>query len=310
MAGRRQPVPEQYAAVYEGYAAALRRARNLDPDTRRAYDSRVRGYLAWLATAGLDGERPLADPHDRDFAARDYQAHLKAVRKLRPRTVLAHLTALDHFYSHLGLGPVLVRRDPPPRRAPRGLGAREQKRYLRAAERRLLARDRAIARLLFYTGLRVGELAALDTEDVALSARKGLVIVRSGKGGKTREVPLVDPSARAALGEWLAERRTWPGAGTSALFLNRRGGRLSTRSVDLLVGALALDADLVDDRGKPAISAHTIRHTFGTNLIRAGTDIVLVAELMGHNDLETTRLYTLPTQADVETALATLPADQ
>jgi site-specific recombinase XerC len=76
---------------------------------------------------------------------------------------------------------------------PRSLGAWEQKRYLRAAERRPNARDRAIARLLFYTGLRVGELAALDTDDVAVSARKGLITVRSGKGSKTRGVPLVNP---------------------------------------------------------------------------------------------------------------------
>lgn len=66
----------------------------------------------------------------------------------------------------------------------------------------------------------------------------------------------------------------------------------------------------MDDRGKPAISAHSIRHTYGTNLIRVGTDIVLVAELIGHNDLETTRLYTLTTEADVKAAVARLPADQ
>lgn len=60
----------------------------------------------------------------------------------------------------------------------------------------------------------------------------------------------------------------------------------------------------MDDRGKPAISAHSIRHTYGTNLIRVGTDIVLVAELIGHNDLETTRLYTLTTEADVKAAVA------
>jgi integrase/recombinase XerC len=72
---------------------------------------------------------------------------------------------------HLGLDRPRVRRDKPPRRAPRALDARQQKRYLRAAERRPLARDRAIGRLPFYTGLRVGELTALDTGDVALSAR-------------------------------------------------------------------------------------------------------------------------------------------
>ena len=309
MAGLRQQVPARFAAVYMGYAAALARAP-LDADTRRAYDSRVRGYLAWLATEDPGEPSPLGDPHARDFAARDYRAHLKTARKRSASTVNAHLTALDHFYVHLGLGRVQVRRDRLPKRAPRALDTREQKRYLRAAERRPLARDRAIGRLLFYTGLRVSELVALDMDDVPLSARKGKVIVRSGKGGNSREVPLVDPSGRAAQAEWNAERAGWPGGGTPALFLNRRGGRLSSRAVDQLLDELAVDADLVDDNGKPAISAHNVRHTFGTNLIRAGVDIVVVAELMGHEDLETTRLYALPTEADVEAAVARLPADQ
>ena len=74
MAGRRQPVPGRYAAVYQGYAAALQHAP-LDGDTRRAYGSRVRGFLAWLAIAELDRHDPLGDPHDRDFAARDYRTY-------------------------------------------------------------------------------------------------------------------------------------------------------------------------------------------------------------------------------------------
>jgi site-specific recombinase XerD len=205
---------------------------------------------------------------------------------------------------------VRVRRDQLPRRSPKALGAREQKRYLRAVERRSLARDRALGRLLFYAGLRVSELVALDTDDVPLSARKGKVIVRSGKGGDSREIPLLDPSARAAVTGWKTERASWRGADGPALFLNRRGGRLSARAVDQLLDELAADADLVDEGGGPDASAHTVRHTFGTNLLRNGVDIVTVAELMGHRRLDTTRLYTLPTAADLEDAVATLPADQ
>ena len=144
-----------------------------------------------------------------------------------------------------------------------------------------------------------------------LSARKGRVIVRAGKGGDSRVIPLVDASARKAVAEWKAERAGWRGAAdTPALFLNRRGGRLSARSVDQLVDELAADADLVDDTGKPAVSAHELRHTFGTNLLRSGSDVGVVAELMGHHTLATTQLYTQPTEADVEAAVARLPADQ
>jgi site-specific recombinase XerD len=77
-----------------------------------------------------------------------------------------------------------------------------------------------------------------------------------------------------------------------------------------LLDALAADADLVDDDGHAVASAHTLRHTFGTNLLRSGVDIVTVAELMGHRRLDTTRLYTLPTERDLEDAVAKLPTDQ
>jgi site-specific recombinase XerD len=309
--GARVRVPERYAAVFDGYAAALEHAP-LDADTRRAYDSRVRSYLAWLGSAPVTGPDPLADPHGRDFAGRDYRSYLKTVAKRAASTVNAHLTALDHFYDYyLGLGAVHVQRDQLPRRAPRALEAREQKRYLRAVETRKLARDRAIGRLLFYSGVRVDELVSLDEGDVPLSARKGKVIVREGKGGGSREIPLVDQAARASVAEWTKERATWPRAGDNpALFLNRRGGRLTARSVDQLLDDLAADADLVDDDGKPTASAHVIRHTFATNLLRSGVDIVTVAELMGHGSIETTRLYTLPTERDLEDAVAKLPTDQ
>jgi site-specific recombinase XerC len=309
LAGQRQQVPDQFAAVYEGYAAALDCAR-LDDNTRRVYDSRVRGYLAWLAAAALDGLAPLADPHDRDVAVGAYRTHLKTIAKRKPSTVRAHLTTLDHFYvQHLDLDRPRVSHDEPPRRAPRGLDGRQQKRYLRAVERRPLARDRAIGRLLLGSGVRISELVALDTGDVPLSARKGRVIVRAGKGSDTREVPLTDPDTRAAVREWETEWPSW-GADTPALFVNRRGGRLSARAIGHLVSELAIEASLLEENGKPAISAQTLRHSFGTNLVRAGTDILTVAARMGHHDLETTRLYTLPTGADVEAAVAQPPADQ
>ncbi len=109
------------------------------------------------------------------------------------------------------------------------------------------------------------------------------------------------------MADWKRERASWPGADTSAQFLNRRGGRLSDRAVNLLLDEIDADADVVDD-GRPALSAHTLRHTFGTNLTRSGVDVVTVAQLMGHKRLETARRYTLPTQTDMEAAVAHLLA--
>jgi integrase/recombinase XerC len=93
-----------------------------------------------------------------------------------------------------------------------------------------------------------------------------------------------------------------------ALFINRRGGRLSTRFLGTIMNDIGADAGLTGADGEPRTSPHVIRHTFGTNLVRgAGVDIVLVAELMGHKQLDSTRRYTLPTEADLMDAVSRLP---
>jgi integrase/recombinase XerC len=112
-------------------------------------------------------------------------------------------------------------------------------------------------------------------------------------------VPL-NAEVRAALEVWLAERRRrFPEATAQALWLSRRGEPLTTRSVDLVVRRLGQEADL-------RLSAHTLRHTCLTNLVRNGNDLVLVAELAGHQRLETTRRYSLPSVADREAAMEAL----
>ena len=131
----------------------------------------MRGFLAWLADADASGGDPFTEAHGRDFAARDYRAHLKTSLKRTPATANAHLVALDHFFTHLGLGPANVGRDEPEATAPRALEARKQKRFLHAVEKRPLARDRAIGRLLFYSGLRVSSTNAHTAVSAVASAR-------------------------------------------------------------------------------------------------------------------------------------------
>jgi len=147
-------------------------------------------------------------------------------------------------------------------------------------------RDRAIAQLLFYTAIRLGECAALNLDDVRVSARKGIVIIRSGKGDTYREVPL-NTEVREALRLWLKERnKRFPQTSDPAVFLNPKGKRLSARSIDLIIRRTGADAHL-------ELSAHILRHTCLTNLVRHGNDLVLVAEIAGHKRLETTRRYSL-----------------
>lgn len=274
----------------------------LSENTRRTYLTQVRNYCVFVDELSAEYGDPFQDPYARDYAIRDYKITLKTVRRLKPSTVNLALAAIDHFYGFLNLGPARVQREELPRQAPRALDDEEQKRFLRAVERCPSARDRAVAILLFYTGLRVGECSALDRDDVILSARKGKVVVRSGKGDTYREVPL-NAEVREALRNWRRERGWRFSDNTNpAFFLNRQGVRLSTRAIDLLLRKLGKEA-------RVSLSAHVLRHTCLTNLVRAGHDIVLVAEIAGHKRLETTRRYSLPTEQDRLEALEGIQVD-
>lgn len=280
---------------YEGWLAR----QPLSANTRRAYAARVGQFLGYLASVPAEeyGD-PLSEPYARDYAVRDFKSHLKTVGKAKPSSVNLTLAAIDNFYRFVGMGRPEVRREEPTKAAPRALSPGDQKRFLRAVERCPSARDRAIATLFFYSALRLQELTGLDAGDVAISARKGRVVVRSGKGDAYREVAL-NADARGALDGWLAQRRTLSGVvDEEALFLGRRGKRLTVRAVDLIVRRLGEEANL-----DLPLSAHVLRHTCLTNLVRNGNDLVMVAEIAGHKRLETTRRYSLPSEADREAAM-------
>ena len=190
---------EELGRATTGYQHWLTR-QPLSVNARRAYLGRVRQYCAYLAARVNDYGNPLSDPHGRDYAIRDFKNHLKKSRKAKPASVNLTLAALDNLYLFLGLGRANVRREDLPKEAPRALEPEEQKRFMRAVERCKSIRDRAVALLLFYTALRVGECAGLNTDDIALSARKGKVTVRAGKGDAYREVAPQHGGARRASG--------------------------------------------------------------------------------------------------------------
>jgi integrase/recombinase XerC len=147
-------------------------------------------------------------------------------------------------------------------------------------------RDRAILETLYSAGLRVSELTGLDVDDVELS--DGVAMVR-GKGRKER-LALLGPPAVEAIERWLPQRQALAGpraASQPALFLNRNGTRLTTRSVGRLLEKYLKQAGL-----DPRTSPHTLRHSFATHLLDAGADIRSVQELLGHRSLATTQVYT------------------
>ena len=188
---------------------------------------------------------------------------------------------------------------------PAHLGMREVEQLLAGpdATTPLGRRDRAILELFYASGLRLGELGGLDLEDVNLSSRLVRVL---GKGGKERIVPF-NRSAAAALRTYFGDREAIV-AGASqqqpvrsrrrppaeALFVNYRGGRLSTRSIDRLVRRYVAATSQ-----RTGISPHALRHSFATHLLERGADLRAIQELLGHARLSTTQRYTHVTAAQL-----------
>lgn len=293
-----RPVVIEEEVLLADYTAYLRRSP-LAEASRTAYRRRVSGFLRWLAVHPEHGMAALSEPLAREHALRDYLRHLRVELRRPPTTCNAHLAAINNLCTWLGLGHAQMKAARLPQAAPRALDEAQVRRLLRVAERRSSPRDEAILITLMATGLRLAELAALDVPDVQLSARKGLLAVRNGKGGRSRSVPL-NSQARVALQHWLDARA--PSA-SPALFTGPRGDRLGPRAVDLVLRRIARDAEI-------DMSAHTLRHTAATRLVRGGVDLVLVAEVLGHASLETTRRYSLPTEEDRAAALETLIVDR
>jgi integrase/recombinase XerD len=146
-------------------------------------------------------------------------------------------------------------------------------------------RDRAMLEVLYGCGCRVSELCGLDVTD--LDINESMLMLR-GKGSKMRLVPVGEP-AMQAVEEYLASARVSlvGKKPTAALFLNRRGGRLSRVSVWSLLKKSAAEAGLSE-----TVSPHTIRHSYATHLLEGGADLRVVQELLGHADISTTEIYT------------------
>lgn len=135
----------------------------------------------WLEEQGSEYDGALTDQHVRDWAVRDFTTQLREVDKRAIATVEQYVSAVTNFYdSYLGLGKPNVPRSTRLKGAPKGLSHKDQRKLLREAERRG-QRDHAIVRLALFSGVRVAELAGLDTDDVLVTERTGEIEVRKGK---------------------------------------------------------------------------------------------------------------------------------
>ena len=253
--------------------------RHASPHTRRGYATDLAQFARVLGDAPVES---IDTRLVRAWLAALYRDGLDAV------SISRKLAALRSFLKFLVRRGVLERN---PARAVRGprlpkklvsfLPVDDAVTLMDAAPPRASSRERdhAIVELLYASGVRVSELTGLDLDDVDLD--RGVLRV-VGKGRKERMVPFGEV-AGDAVAAYLACRRGAAGP----LFTNRRGGRLTVRSVHALVKAAARAAHITR-----RVTPHTLRHSFATHLLEGGANLRLIQELLGHSRLSTTQRYT------------------
>jgi integrase/recombinase XerC len=285
-------LPEAMVRVLGEYERHLSAERDLTPHTLRAYLADIAGLLEHARRLGHDDVSTIDLRTLRSWLALQQTTGKSrttmARRATAARVFTAWLARTGRAEADVGasLGSPKAHRTLPP-----VLRADEASDLIRAAAELaddgspIGLRDVAMLELLYATGIRVGELVALDIDDVD---RERNVVRVFGKGRKERTVPFGRPAARA-IDFWLRFGRPElraEGAG-AALFVGARGRRIDQRAVRTLVHRRISDVP-----GAPDIGPHGLRHSAATHLLEGGADLRSVQELLGHASLATTQLYT------------------
>ena len=280
----------------ESFIETLSAEKGFSLNTCRAYRNDLEQFLAYLRDSEIGllrrGEKVDVRNVD-DIVIRSYMGFL--YKKNQKSTIARKLSALRSFFRFL-VKRGAIRTNPADkvltpkqgRTVPNYLPVDDMFRLLDGVkgESVLALRNRAILETLYSTGVRVAELAGMDIGDVDFDSGFVRVI---GKGNKERLAP-VGKKALGRIRAYVDTRRETTGSviqGSDPLFLNSRGGRLSTRSIARLLEVVVRQLGLL----RP-ISPHGLRHTFATHMLDAGADLRVVQELLGHASLTTTQRYT------------------
>lgn len=280
------------------YAAALRMTTDASAVTVRNYLSDLRQFLAWAEAEWAAGHEEAVAFTPASLTTpllTRYRSYLQHTRQLSPASVNRALVSLKRYSAWL-LSEGCVTRDvaapvkliPEAPRAPRHLEDKEEEALLAAVAAHGSARDQVLITLMLHTGLRAREVCGLRRCDVTLGRRSGVLRVY-GKRNKYREVPL-NATARAALTPLLET----PGEAETALFPSEKTGTaLTARGLGYLVARYAALARVAD------LSPHDLRHRFGYQMA-ARTPLHRLAQIMGHDSLDTTMLYIKGTARDLQ----------
>jgi len=298
---RRRGEVERIPELLQRFIQHLR-SHDRSERTVQSYSSDLKLFAKWFYETNREEPTPKSiTPID----LRQYKHYLLENRGFKPATVnrrLASISAFCKWAEEQGIADGNpcdeISMVPEVRTAPKWLTKREQYALIRAVQKANNPRDEALIKLMLHTGLRASEVSSLRIGDIAISPRKGEVIVRGGKGEKFRTVPL-NSNVRKALKAYLALR---PEVDLDHLFVGQRGKRLRPPGIYYLVKQYGYDAKIED------ISPHSLRHTFGKNLVDADVPLDRVATLLGHSSLNTTRIYTVPSRDDLQDAVESIAA--
>ena len=269
------------------FTEVLEIQRKLSSNTLRAYRADLEEWAGAMVEFGITDlvalDLRLKPLHLRSYLAKKMETHEKSslCRKLSAiRTFLKYSRSEGWVSRDVGS---LVPSPKTEKHLPQFLRIEEAKELIEAPDSATVLgrRDRAIFELIYGSGLRVSEAVGLDLGGLDLAG--GWVRV-FGKGSKERTVP-ISPASRDAIEAMMGDRPNSPAK--TPLFVNFRGGRLTTRSV-----ARILAKHLVRIAASRAISPHGLRHSFATHLLAAGADLRGIQELLGHAQLSTTQRYT------------------
>jgi integrase/recombinase XerC len=235
------------------------------------------GIQSWEQLSSAQVREHIADRHRDGLKSRSLQRELSAIRGFFDFLARRRESAQNPARG--------VRAPKVPRTLPRPLDVDQMTGLLEAApEDTLEIRDIAMWELFYSSGLRLSELTGLDLADLDLS--EGTVLIRQGKGQKSRHVP-VGRCAAEALARWLSLRGAYAGLGESALFVSRRGGRIAARTVQVRLEKWQAKLGLPE-----RLHPHRLRHSFASHLLESSGDLRAVQELLGHANLATTQIYT------------------
>ncbi len=306
---------EQNLPIVERFIAYLADERHFSPYTGRCYSLDLRQYIDFLATEGgldisMNAEKSALEARNGDLKGSSVTGRILACDVETIRAFLARLSEQNYsvatmarkiatlrsfhkWMERTGLtssNPMTLIRSPKqPKRLPKAITVDQIERLLAAPDTNDLlgARDRAILEALYSTGMRVSEVVGLNRGDLNES---GECVQIRGKGKRERMAPL-GGHAMAAIKNYMklleTEKASLPSSPTSPLFVNKNGTRLSTRSVRRKVAKYLVQVGL-----DPDISPHTIRHSFATHMLDNGADLRSVQELLGHQSLSSTQVYT------------------